>query len=141
MSLKKLLAAATAATLCACGGGKKASSAAKNQPERLIFGRGGGVSGAVEEKVFVSSGQYFAIRRFGASKADTLSKRTFDSKTVAPLFEEYRQKLASLKHEQTGNVYKYIEYEKSGAKHRISWTDPGPEAARALYDKALKLIQ
>jgi hypothetical protein len=144
-----LPAALVVAITGACTGGKKStSSAAKNDTnktasgqteERIVFGRGGGITGAVEEKIFSSTGRVVAIRRFGAAKADTLLVRTLDAKVVAPLLDEYKEKLAGLNHNQTGNAYKYIRYEKAGQSHQITWVDPGPESAKALFDKALKI--
>ncbi len=133
--------------LTACNAGKKAAgkktsdAAGSKSEERLTFGRGGGITGAVEEKIFFSDGKYVSIRRFGTAKADTLAQRTLDLKLVAPIFDEYKQKVASLDHDQTGNAYKYIRYEKSGKSKQITWTDPGPEAAKALFEKAQKLVK
>lgn len=140
---KRIMAIGAITTLlAACNAGKKASSApsAKSE-ERITFGRGGGVTGAVEEKIFSSTGGYVSIRRFGTGKADTLARRTLDPKIVAPIFDEYREKVATLVHDQTGNAYKYIRYEKSGKSKQITWVDPGPEAAKTLFEKAQKLVK
>ena len=110
--------------------------------EHLIFGKGGGFTGAVETHTLLRNGQLF---QHNSLKKDTLTLPKIKRKQVKSCYEKANsidwEKMAM---NHPGNRYYFLEYVKGGTKNRIVWG--GEETAVAeevklLYQDLIALVQ
>lgn len=97
---------------------------AENLPDtQLIFGQGGGFTGAVTSYCLLENGQLF-------KKSD---KKTFESwkkvkkKKAKEIFKNcYANRLDTIEHSIPGNMYFFIQYRKDSIDNKILWNDNTP---------------
>lgn len=114
----------------------------KNLPSKqLIFGEGGGFSGAVKEFILLENGQVFSranlsdineeLKCIGSSKAKKIFKKLDDLNFTKTDFI------------YPGNLYHFIQLQTdSVTNHRVVWGDAKnqvPEPIKALYEELKKL--
>ena len=90
---------------------------------QIVFGKGGGVTGAVTEHCIFENGTVF--------KGEGLLEKTYDKKgrLSSEVMERIMSNFETLKiadktFSRPGNVYSYIEIKQGGTSKRITWGDP-----------------
>lgn len=116
---------------------------ADNLPtKQLLFGNGGGVTGAVKEFILLDNGQIFTRTSFAGTptKLGKISK-----KQAKAIYASYDQKLKSIELIKPGNQYKYIQMNiDSTQNYRQVWGKPGetpPEEVLDFYEQLTGLVK
>ncbi len=123
--------------LLSCRTGKEADASAV--PRQIVFGQGGGFSGKITAHVLYEDGRIMVLPLQGdpTELVTTLSKK--ETKKLFKRTEEWK----SLKLNQPGNMYTFIELVEGENRYKITWGNSGsevPEAALLFYkDLAAKL--
>jgi len=115
-----------------CATGKKQQDF--SDKERLIFGEGGGFTGAVKEYCVLKNGYLFQKEEY--EKSYTFRKK-IKRKAAGNFFKTYNQKeIHTLNLNEPGNKYYFIVYYKKDKMYRITWgrnQETVPESVKELY--------
>ncbi len=109
--------------------------------KQLVFGSGGGMTGAVKEYILLENGQLFT-RNSLTDKTEELSK--VSKKEAKALYKEYEASIKELAHDEPGNLYYFLNMKSDSTKeHKLIWSGQGgaPDAAKTFYDALTKLVK
>jgi hypothetical protein len=117
-------------------------SACKSSKEALLaFGNGGGFTGASQMYTLSSKGM---LSQYNSLSNDSTKLGEIPAKQVKFFFEEARKlKLDTLKFNEPGNMYRFIEFAENGKTNRVTWGKAGqtpPTGCEALYDSLHSII-
>ena len=111
--------------------------AVSSPEERLVFGRGGGISGEVRSYILLGNGQ---LHETSSLFADTTYLRSLESDATQRLFDQADSLLqADSGFQHPGNRYYFIQHQ----RREVTWGDPAispPSAIQRLYDSLQRTI-
>jgi len=106
----------------------------------LIFGSGGGISGATNEYILHYDG---SIEKVNSLTNETVQVTTVSKKKSRILYQTFlNEGLDTLSFSIPGNMSYFIGYRNDTLIHKIIWggdTNP-PENAKKMYDKLIHII-
>ena len=111
-------------------------------PEQLHFGEGGGITGATTEYCLLGNGQVFEKKHFAQpyQPYGTVKKkaiRQFQADLTDLNFDQ-------LKLQEPGDKYYFIQWDRPGKSHKITWGHPDqpvPAAVERLYEELKNLVK
>ena len=113
---------------------------ASAQPEYLVFGKGGGLSGAVTQYRIQNNGKVYK----GNGKVDILySEKGKISKSDAKKIYADLKNIPDTSFHHPGNIYYFIQLPGDTSDKRYTWGDPAykvPDALGELYRSAMDKI-
>jgi uncharacterized lipoprotein YajG len=106
----------------------------------LIFGSGGGITGATNEYTLKYDG---VINKLNSLTNETTQVTTISAKDAKALFRDFLSKgLDTLNFSVPGNMSQFIGFKNDSITHKIIWggdTNP-PAEAKAYYESLIQLI-
>lgn len=114
----------------------------ENLPEpQLIFGNGGGITGATNSYILLENGQLFQKN----SLTDSTKEVTPISKKQAKLLYQQVQelKIDSLEFNHPGNRYFFIQHLQEGTRHELTWGDMNhkiPKEIETFYKSLFEIV-
>ncbi len=109
--------------------------------EILIFGNGGGFSGATVEYTLLSNGQLFME---GSRSGPRVQLGRVKSKRTNQLFKTYHQfRFDTLEVDDPGNMYFYLKMQNNEGDHKILWggQENVPKALKTYYANLIQIIK
>lgn len=106
---------------------------------QLIFGKGGGISGAVTTYTLLENGQIFSEKSLEKTTAELQKIKKNDAKKLFAELAELNFTEYEMNH--PGNVYYFIQLKKDSLEHKIVWGDeahPVKTELQGLYDRLNK---
>lgn len=105
----------------------------ENLPEnQLIFGSGGGMTGAVDTYILLNNGQLFHLNSL-TSENEELEK--LNRKETKTCFKKLKAiQLDSIDFNHPGNRYYFLEEMKGDEKHRVTWGSTDHEVSEACQE-------
>lgn len=109
---------------------------------QIVFGSGGGFTGAIDKFLILENGQVFKSTK---RKKTLEEKNRFKKKELTTIFEECKTIMSSYDiMDEPGNLYYFISYKNGEDISRIVWgddnQDPSPEVLD-FYKKLQSLVQ
>jgi len=107
--------------------------------DKVMFGNGGGFSGAVTTHVLLDNGQIFTNKSLSGDTWEETIR--LDRKTTKALIEKAKAlELDKLDHNYPGNTYKFIRVYGPSKEHYISWGAGDHPIAKAIESYYFELV-
>ncbi len=104
---------------------------------QIVFGSGGGFTGALDKYLILENGQVFKSTKRQKSLEE---KHRFKKKELISIFEECKTLMSAYDiMEEPGNLYYFISYKHGEDKSRIVWGDDRQDVAPEVLDFYKKL--
>ncbi len=106
----------------------------------LIFGSGGGITGATNEYILKYDG---VINKLNSLTNETTQVTTISAKDAKALFRDFLSNgLDTLNFSVPGNMSQFIGFKNDSITHKIIWGGDAnpPENAKKMYDKLIHII-
>ncbi len=93
---------------------------AENLPEQqLVFGEGGGFTGAVTQYILLENGQIF---KHYSMEASTVELGSVKKRTAKEMMKKVQaMQLDTMDVKQPGNMYYFLSYKTGEDEHRVTW--------------------
>lgn len=114
---------------------------AENLPEQqLLFGEGGGFTGAVTEYILLENGQIFKNYSLNDS---TIELGHVKKRTAKDMMKKIQaMQLDTMDVKQPGNMYYFLSYKTSNKEHRVTWGAPAYQVdpqIEAFYKELMQM--
>ena len=134
---KSLLFVFTIFLIVGCTPSQKLQNFSKSN---LIFGSGGGITGATNEYTLKYDG---AVDKLNSLTNETTQVKTISAKDAKALFRDFLSDgLDTLNFSVPGNMSKFIGFKNDSVTHKIIWGGDAipPENAKKMYDKLIHIV-